>query len=236
MQMSVRLRRRVQKGEAYGEGADYELTANSEQATTPSSKHRTTTPSLVQNSTEQLTKNEGFVDASMIVDPDNNWKCGRSKISLDPDHDEISGDPGLGEISGGRLAEPHAFPWIVLACARLCCAGTLITNKHVLTAFHCATNEDYCTPVDYSNGYHKIILGRNHIPRQNHIPDPDDDSLYTIPIIDVKFPEYPGLAWNTNKMGWDSDCKGQKQINRRTEIYKGHDFAMLILKEKVKFS
>ena len=34
--------------------------------------------------------------------------------SLDPDHDEISGDPGLGEISGGRLAEPHAFPWYLL--------------------------------------------------------------------------------------------------------------------------
>ena len=34
--------------------------------------------------------------------------------SLDPDHDEISGDPGLGEISGGRLAKPHAFPWYLL--------------------------------------------------------------------------------------------------------------------------
>ena len=33
--------------------------------------------------------------------------------SLDLDH-EISGDPGLGEISGGRLAEPHAFPWYLL--------------------------------------------------------------------------------------------------------------------------
>ena len=30
------------------------------------------------------------------------------------DHAEISGDPGLGEISGGRLAEPHDFPWYLL--------------------------------------------------------------------------------------------------------------------------
>ena len=33
--------------------------------------------------------------------------------SLDLDH-EISGDPGLGEISGGRVAEPRAFPWYLL--------------------------------------------------------------------------------------------------------------------------
>ena len=30
------------------------------------------------------------------------------------DHAEISGDPGLGEISGGRNAKPHAFPWYLL--------------------------------------------------------------------------------------------------------------------------
>ena len=24
------------------------------------------------------------------------------------------GDPGLGEISGGRNAKPHAFPWYLL--------------------------------------------------------------------------------------------------------------------------
>ena len=43
--------------------------------------------------------------------------------SLDLDH-EISGDPGLGEISGGRLAEPHAFPWYLL---------TSVLNKNFLS-------------------------------------------------------------------------------------------------------
>ena len=46
--------------------------------------------------------------------------------SLDPDHDEISGDPGLGEISGGRNAKPHAFPWYLLIP---------VLNKNVLRQF-----------------------------------------------------------------------------------------------------
>ena len=45
--------------------------------------------------------------------------------SLDLDH-EISGDPGLGEISGGRLAKPHAFPWYLLIP---------VLNKNVLRQF-----------------------------------------------------------------------------------------------------
>ena len=46
------------------------------------------------------------------------------------DHAEISGDPGLGEISGGRNAKPHAFPWYLLIP---------VLNKSVLRQF----------PIDY---------------------------------------------------------------------------------------
>ena len=42
------------------------------------------------------------------------------------DQAEISGDPGLGEISGGRLAEPHDFPWYLLIP---------VLNKSVLRQF-----------------------------------------------------------------------------------------------------
>ena len=39
------------------------------------------------------------------------------------DHAEISGDHGLGEISGGRKAKPHDFPWYILI---------LVLNKNFL--------------------------------------------------------------------------------------------------------
>merc|ERR1719430_2217992 len=47
-----------------------------------------------------------------------------------------------GRIIGGQEAKPHQYPWMVKlgsahndTCGK--CGGTLISNKHVLTAAHC---------------------------------------------------------------------------------------------------
>jgi len=134
--------------------------------------------------------------------------------SLDSDH---------GEISGGRHAEPHAFPWIVRLCRPskraagdvFCyCGGTLVTSKHVLTAFHC-TDTDSCTKRDFSKGDHYVVLGRNSLTPQELKEKP----LYKIPIIDVQHPEHAGLS---------GACKESSTEN--------HDFAMIILRDPVVFS
>ena len=51
-----------------------------------------------------------------------------------------------GRIIGGKEALPHQYPWMVKlgsahndTCGR--CGGTLISNKHVITAGHCVDED-----------------------------------------------------------------------------------------------
>jgi len=129
------------------------------------------------------------------------------------------------EISGGREAEPHAFPWIVRMFKPSknrpdklfgSCGGTLITSRHVLTAFHCVDEkENECAARDFSKGDHYVVVGRNSLKT---VLEMKDESLYKIPIIDVKHPKHAGLSDSCNKS------------------VESHDFAMLVLQEPVVFS
>jgi len=159
---------------------------------------------------------EGWIDASLRWDPNNKWLCGKSLISIDPD-----------EIIGGRLAEPNAFPWMVRITDGSCglCGGTLITSKHVLTAYHCVYSSEknkLCTG-------QIIIMGRNNLKDSDIFEDPDckikkkkKECKYkkNIRTMEIKKAIYPPNAG----------------FSKKTNDVSDHDFAMYILKDPVVFS
>jgi len=125
------------------------------------------------------------------------------------------GRPGRpDEISGGKEATPHEFPWIVRlfdGCPRGYCAGSLVSPKVILSAYHCTVTigSDDPKPCDHSDGKRLAAFGRHEFHHQHH------RSYETIPVIKVFAPPHGPL------LPWDS----------RT-----HDFALLLLQRPVKYT
>jgi len=117
------------------------------------------------------------------------------------------------EISGGSEAPPNAFPWIVRlvdGCPRGLCAGTLVSPKVVLSAFHCTVTIGGPSnqPCDHSDGKRLAVLGR-HVFNHNLI-----DTYEKIPVIQVLAPPHAYL---------------------RNHDDRTHDFALLVLQYPAKF-
>jgi len=117
------------------------------------------------------------------------------------------------EISGGREAIPHQYPWIVRlvgGCAGPC-AGTLVSPRVVLSAFHCTVNarKSHTESCDHSDGKRLAVLGRHEI--LPHIMS----SYKTIPIIKVFTPPNAPFTLNDDK---------------------SHDFSLLLLKHPAEYS
>jgi len=143
----------------------------------------------------------GYIDASKQWDPNTKWNCGSSGIKMDADKDEII---------GGRIAQPHAFPWMVRiygGCAKRPCAGALITSKHVLTAYHCTFPEGETEPCDHSDGKRIAVMGQNEFRHTKA-------RGIQMPITGYKYPKNAGFE-------------------RSTASVIDHDFAMYILKDPI---
>ncbi|CAF4460910.1 unnamed protein product, partial [Adineta steineri] len=87
-----------------------------------------------------------------------NWACGRSQISN-----------RFARIMGGQDAVPHSYPWMVSLTKRSLnnihlCGGTLITQRHVLSAAHCMEDFDGPSDLNIIAGTHYNTDKRNPAP------------------------------------------------------------------------
>ena len=117
-------------------------------------------------------------------------------------------------IIGGAESPPHGFPWLVRlkgGCAASKCGGALISARLIATAFHCTddNNGDPYVPCDHSDGKRVAVIGAHDISSTN------EESQFTIPIIDVQSPPDRKL---------------------RFKVPDSHDFAVAILKYPVTWS
>jgi len=127
--------------------------------------------------------------------------------------------PEFEEISGGTYAPPTAFPWIVRlvdGCPGGLCAGTLVSPKVVLSAYHCTVtmggpSKQSC---DHSDGKRLAVLG-SHVFKYQHL-----NTYEKIPVIQVLAPPHAPL---------------DPLIHRGIQDYRSHDFALLVLQYPAKF-
>jgi len=118
-------------------------------------------------------------------------------------------------IIGGQYADKNEFPWMARiygGCASLC-GGALISNRHILTAYHCLMRSSDTKPCDHSDGKRKAVLGSNVVTY--------DGMFYAgtaggISLKKFVYPPNAGLAWNSGP--------------------EAHDIAIYILDRPVTFS
>lgn len=112
-------------------------------------------------------------------------------------------------IIGGQYAGKQEFPWAVRIVGGGCvgsCTGALISNRHILTAFHCLVPQGSRKPCDHSDGKRKAILGTNDVRSRSRV---------VVPLKRYAFPPNAGYR------RWDRQS---------------HDLAIYILDKPVIFS
>ncbi|XP_023324328.1 transmembrane protease serine 9 isoform X2 [Eurytemora carolleeae] len=125
----------------------------------------------------------------------------------------VPGASTSNRIIGGEIAEPHSYPWLVRiygGCPAQFCTGALISDRHVLTAFHCLSTFDTKDPCDHSDGKRLAAVGIDYFEMKQSWK-----RLGGIPLKKFYYPPNPGLD---------------------REDPKTHDLAIYELETPVKFS
>merc|ERR1712234_10803 len=117
------------------------------------------------------------------------------------DDRKLSGDckcgvPGksINRIIGGTEVNPHQYPWLVrIEGGGGSCTGTLISDRHVLTAFHCVSEKDESKPFDHvGEKEQKAHIGAHRVT------DDDTDAVVT-QVLNTPtdgFPPFPKFDMN----------------------------------------
>jgi len=174
--------------------------------------------------TEESMEEDGSepMNAQKLLDKNTKYPCGQSPISpgISDDYLPQYSDDG-DEISGGRMAEPNVFPWLLRLCHKekngteyFCnCGATLITAIHALTSFYCVTSDESpCEIPDLSEGNVFVIPGTNLVEYQGSMESVAKEHYV---VKEVLAPE---------NVGTRKECKNGDE---------GHQFAMLLFKKRV---
>jgi len=106
------------------------------------------------------------------------------------------GVPGksINRIIGGAEVNPHQYPWLVrIEGGGGRCTGTLISDRHVLTAFHCVSENDESKPFDHKREKEQ----KAHIGA-HRVTDDDTDAVVTQVLTTPTdgFPPFPNFDMN----------------------------------------
>merc|ERR1712142_1232094 len=122
------------------------------------------------------------------------------------------------EIAGGIAVKNHDYPWMVqikYGCVGGTCGGALISDRLVLTAYHCTHPSKSKKPCDHSDKKRLAIMGQLEL----HNKKSTENTGIAIPVIKVIYPEH-------DHAGFDP----------KEDSIEDHDFAMYLLETPVKFT
>jgi len=132
---------------------------------------------------------------------------------------------GKNRIIGGSETRAHEYPWLV-RIAHGCvgftqntgmCTGALISDRHIITAYHCLGQGKPC---DHSDGRRVAYIGAHYVDF-NRQESPD--ARYILPLTKFETPPYAGkLPYRKKHLSAED-----KKVN---------DLAVYVLEKPVKFS
>jgi len=143
-----------------------------------------------------------------------NCECGR------PRQNRKTGN----RIIGGDETFPYQYPWMVRiddGCSGGTCTGSLISDRHILTAFHCMAPKHATgygsEPCDHSKKDRIAYIGGHYISSRRNpwTGVRQNDAIYSVPLTKMAYPPNPKVELN---------------------VAESHDIAIYILETPVKFS
>jgi len=132
---------------------------------------------------------ENFASIASGESSEEAWNCQCGKRNKNADRNRII---------GGKETKKHEYPWLV-RLAHGCpgqsesggglCTGALISDRHIITAYHCLHKSGQAKPCDHSNGKRRAYIGAHYV---DFTTNGTNDARYDLPLKKYAFPPNAG--------------------------------------------